>query len=131
LAAYRRLYGQLPANWVLATGRPADLARLWHFFHVYYAVTAQPHPPARDWWTGRPLTYDVSHSDLLVFLDQTGRERFLVEGGGNTLGGLPPARLAATLTAQGKSNLYHPDPAQTWTVPQLFSVVSWLLGRRV
>ena len=44
---------------------------------------AEGNPPGTDWLTGKALTYDVDHEDTLVYLDASGRERFVVVGNPN------------------------------------------------
>jgi len=59
LAAYAKLTG---ATWQLVTEPPAELRRLAKFFGFYYQKVPEGDPDARDWLTGKPLTYDVDHS---------------------------------------------------------------------
>src|SRR5262249_52982946 len=82
LRAYRTLV-EAPANWSLLTGRPGVIERIWRYFGVWYQQVAEGSPPGADWLTGRPLTYDVAHQDVLFYLDPRGRERFLVVGSPN------------------------------------------------
>lgn len=129
LAAYRKLYA--PAgNWLLLTTTPANLAAFCRFFGISYQATKEDDPPATDWLTHQPLTYDVAHEDALVFLDEHGNERFVVLGNANTAGRTPPAALEQFLDQQGHQNLTDPGPV-SWTVPQGLRVVGWLLGERV
>lgn len=81
--------------------------------------------------TGKPLTYDIDHSDDLIFLDAAGRERFVVDGSPDTQGRRPPKKLAAFLGRQGRRNLDHPSRALDWTVGQAMTVFSWLTGRHL
>lgn len=130
LRAYRKLYGPPLADWTLLTGSPRTLTRLWKFFGVEYQ-RVKADADAIDWLTHKPLTYDVDHSDDLIFLDATGRERFAVDAAPNVQGHLPPSRLVRFLSAQGRRLLKHPNPVTTWTVAQGLSVFSWLLDRRL
>ncbi|HET7172854.1 MAG TPA: SCO family protein [Nocardioidaceae bacterium] len=133
LAAYRRLFtarSGLP-DWTLLTGSPADIDRLWSYLGVYRKKVPEPKPAAVNWRTGQPLTYDVQHSDELFFFDSRQHERFVISGMGNvTSTKLVPRQLRSFLSAQGERNLAHP-PAESWTVPQVLQVVSWLTGDRV
>ncbi|MBX6370785.1 MAG: SCO family protein [Acidothermus sp.] len=128
LHAYRTFAGLAP-NWTLLTGSASDIATIWKFFGAYYARAPEEEPPGIDWLTGKPLTYDVIHQDVLVFLDAAGRERFVVQG--------PPVGRDAPLTEgernflndEGRANLAG-DAEATWTPNQALGVVSWLTGRK-
>lgn len=128
LAAYRRQYAPTPSNWQALTGSPADIAALWKYFGVYTKKVPEGSPPARNWRTGQPLTYDLDHTDGVFFLDARGHERFLLDGAGYVAPGTPlPPAMRAYLDADGRKNLKNPDPGTTWTVPQALQVVSWLV----
>ncbi|MGH3797907.1 MAG: SCO family protein [Pseudonocardiaceae bacterium] len=129
LAAYRNQF-QPPSNWVLTTGKPADLAALWTFFGVFYQRTPEDSPPAIDWWTRQPLTYDVAHQDAIVFLGPDGHERFVILGNPDSRGIVPPPTLSEFLSPQGHRNLADPGPA-SWTVADALTVLSWLDGRQI
>lgn len=131
MRAYQKLYGAPPADWTLLRASPADTQTLWHFFGVYDKRVPEGKPADTDWLTGKPLTYDIDHSDDLIFLDGNGHERFIVDGSPDSLGHLPPARLVKFLGDQGRKNLYHPDPAASWTVGQGLRVFSWLTNQRL
>jgi protein SCO1/2 len=89
---------------------------------------AQPAP--KDWLTGKPLTYDLTHSDEVFFFDRKGRERYLLEGAAHVAGGAPlPQTLRTFLDASVRANLNHPG-SEAWMLPQEMRVISWLAGRR-
>ena len=129
LRAYRKLIGA-PANWSLLTGRPAVIAQIWRYFRVWYQRVAEESPPGTDWLTGKPLSYDVDHQDALIYLDATGRERFVVVGSPNARGAPVPPGLRRFLSAQGRADLSHPD-ASTWTAAEALSPVAWLTGKPI
>ena len=129
LRAYRALVGA-PANWALFTGRPDVIERIWQYFGVWYQRVAEGSPPGTDWLTGKPLTYDVTHQDALVYLDASGRERFVVVGSPNANGAPVAPALLRFLSAQGRADLSHPD-ASTWTAAEALSPIAWLTGRPV
>jgi protein SCO1/2 len=129
LNAYRRLY-DAPTNWSLLTASAATIAAVWKFFHVYYAQTPEDDPPGIDWLTGKPLTYDVDHEDVLAYLDPSGHERYVIEGLPNTQGREPPPSLEKFLSDLGRQHLSHPA-RDTWTVSQALRVLSWLVGKNV
>jgi protein SCO1/2 len=131
LAAFRRLYRPAPSDWQLATGTPATLTALWRALGVFIKKVPDTAPAPKDWLTGKPLSYDLTHSDEVFFIDGHGRERFLLEGAPHVAPGAPiPAKLRHFLDAKGRANVTHPDP-QAWTLPQELQVLSWLTGLRV
>ena len=93
LRAYRALIGA-PANMIAAHRRPAVIERIWRYFGVWYQRVAEGSPPGTDWLTGRALTYDVNHEDALLYLDASGRVRFVVVGSPNASGAPDRSRLA-------------------------------------
>jgi protein SCO1 len=129
LRAYRALIGA-PANWSLLTGSAASVGQIWHYFRIWYQRVAESSPAGTDWLTGKPLTYDVSHEDALVYLDAQGRERFLVVGSPNAVRAPIAPALRRFLSAEGRADLSHPD-ASTWTVPDALSPIAWLTGRPI
>lgn len=129
LRAYRKLYGPPLADWTLLTASPGAIKKLWHFFGVEYQ-RVKADADAIDWWTHKPLSYDVDHADDLIFLDSAGRERFVVNASPNVQGHVPPSRLVRFLSPQGKKLLRHADPTTSWTVGQGLTVFGWLLDHR-
>lgn len=131
LAAYRKLYDG-PDDWLTLTGTPAHLQRLWKYLGVFiHRVKTDEQPPPRNWRTGKPLTYDVQHSDEVFFLDGRGHERFVLEGMPDLANRkeIPP-KLYRFLTNAGRQNVAH--PAMTaWTEPQALQVIGWLLDRKI
>jgi protein SCO1 len=125
LHAYEKLAG---ATWTMLTGPPQEVKRFWSFFGVAYFKQPQGNPPARDWLTGKPLTYDVAHQDGLFFLDATGHERLVIVGPASTGGTLAP-QLKRLLSDGGLQELAHPHGA--WTVGEALNDLSNVLGRRV
>lgn len=131
LAAYRKLYGPAPADWMVLTGSPATLGAFWKELGVYIHKTVDKPPLPRNWRTGKPLKYDISHSDAVIFLDGHGHERFLLMGIPYVArdSSIPPT-LLAFMDAEGHRNLADP-PQGAWTVPQEMQVLSWLAQRRI
>ena len=120
---------ELP-NWSLLTAAPADLSRLWKFFGVDVEKTAPATGGRHSTGCGAPLTYDLSHTDELFFLDKSGHERFLIDGAPNTKGVLPSPVLDKFLNDQGQANLMNPD-ASTWTAADATASLAWVLGRHL
>ncbi|HVT22379.1 MAG TPA: SCO family protein [Mycobacteriales bacterium] len=131
MRAYQKLYRPAIANWTLLRASPADTKRFWRHFGIELKRVKEESPPDRDWLTGKPLTYDIEHSDELIFLDATGRERFVVSASPDVQGRALPAKLVDVLGPQGRRLLHHPDPVTSWTVGQGLSVFSWLLNHEL
>ena len=129
LRAYRRLFGA-PANLLLLTGSPAVIGQIWRYFGVWYQQVAEDNPPGTDWLTGKPLTYDITHQDALIYLDAKGRVRFLVVGSPDAAGAPIPPALRRFLSAQGRTDLNHPN-ASTWTAAEALSPIAWLTGQPI
>ena len=131
LAAYRKLYAKAPADWLVATGTPDTLTRFWKQFGVYIQRVPDKPPVPHNWRTGAPLSYDLTHSDEVFFLDQHSHERFLLEGTPHVAPGAPlPHKLRQFMDATGQHNITHPD-RQAWTLPQELQVLSWLMARHI
>lgn len=128
LHAYRHLYGA-PSNWSLLTASPATVKRIWGYFGAYYQRTSDP-PPSIDWWTHKPLTYDVEHSDDLIYIDSRGVERFVIQGTPYSLGKDMPAAMTKFLDSLGRKNLYAPMHS-SWTAQQALQPLDWLLDTEI
>ena len=115
LRAYQRMTG---LRFRMLTGSPAQLARLWHFFGVFYKRVPQGKPPDMDWLTNKPERFDVQHSDGLFIVDPQGHWRTAVVGMPSVGGRLSPA-LRRLLNDRGRSNLRHPQAP--WTPRQAIS----------
>ena len=126
LAAYQKEFG---ADWDLWTGTPAQIAAFWKPFGVAYQIVPEEQPPHDDWWTGKPLTYDVDHTDGYIIVDAQGRERFVDVSAPNLDGKLSP-KLTTLLDAGGVYGLHHPLPTD-WTVADALTAISWVLGTTI
>ena len=130
IAAYHKLFAG-PPNWSVLTGSRSDVDRLWKYFGVYIKKVRSDTPTPTNWRTGKPLTYDIEHSDEVFFLDSAAKERFILEG-------MPvvqqksdiPKVIYHFLSKDGRNNLTHPKPT-AWTEKQAVAVLSWLLNRRL
>jgi protein SCO1/2 len=131
LRAYRRLYAPVPADWTLLTGTQTALSKLWTSLGVYVHKVPEQKPAAHDWLTGKPLTYDLTHSDQVFFIDGRGHLRFFLEGVPHVALGAPiPPQLRQFMSSNGKRNLDHP-PSGAWGVPQELEVLSWLTNHQI
>ncbi len=126
IAAYQKLYTPTPANWHVLTGSTKHINALWHYFGVWHKKTADDDGPApRNWRTGKPLTYDVAHSDELFFLDGRGHERFVLEGMPVAKKSEIPKNLYKFMSKEGHHNVTSP-PSTAWTEGQAKQVLRWL-----
>jgi cytochrome oxidase Cu insertion factor (SCO1/SenC/PrrC family) len=130
MKAYEKLFGGVLPNWTVLRASPADTAKLWKYFGVQYNREKEASPPDIDWLTHKPLTYDIAHSDDLIFIDANGHERFVVNADPDARGLDTPAKLVKHLSPQGKHALRSPNPVASWTVSQGLEVFSWLTNHR-
>jgi protein SCO1/2 len=112
----------------LLTGTERNLRRFWRQLGVGFFKTPQGAPPDVDWWTHRPETFDVAHTDGLFFVDGRGHLRIAVVGM-PAMGGRLASRLRRLLSDKGLANLRHPEAP--WTIPQALANLSDLLGRPI
>jgi protein SCO1 len=126
LAAYQREFG---ADWQLWTGSPAAVAAFWKPFGVSSMRIPEGQPPKTDWWTGQPLTYDVTHTDGYFLIGPNGRERF-VDASAPDMAGLLGRKLTSLLDDGGVHDLRHPE-APSWTVEDALASISWLVGTAI
>ncbi len=124
LAAYEKLYGARQ-DWRLVTADASAIATLWRFFGVAYAKEDNTAPLPKDWLTGRPLTYDVTHQDAVFIVDGSGHERWFVVGSPSTAGAQPPSKMLSFLSDQGRQNLAAPEPG-SWTANDVEAALAWL-----
>jgi protein SCO1 len=110
LAAYAKL---THAGWQLVRAKPADLSKIAKFFGFSYAKVPEENPPDIDWWTGKPLTYDIEHSDNYFVIDPAGNERIVQEAAPDYPGKLNP-KLQKFLSPLGRRHQKHP-PRPDWT----------------
>ena len=129
LHAYRSFAGLLP-NWSLLSGSAQSLATLWKYFGASYSKVAADSPAPTDWLTGKPLTYDIVHSDVLIYLDALGHERYVIEGMPNGTGAPLTSGERGFLSDEGRANLTDTADA-TWTEPQGLQVISWLTKKHL
>jgi protein SCO1/2 len=124
IRAFKRRTG---ADIRFLTGTQGEIRALWKTFGVEYHRVAQGDPPDMDWWTHRPETFDVAHTDGVFVIDPHGHWRVAVVGMPVTAGRLP-GRLASLLNDQGRHNLRDPDTP--WTVDGVLADLLTLTGRR-
>ena len=129
LAAYRALYEPAPPNWTVATAPPDVLRRIWNTLGVYIQKTRDKPPLPKNWRTGAPLTYDLTHSDDVFFINAAGHERFVLDGIPHVAAGAQvPRAISRYMNDTGHENLKHPSP-HAWTLSDELQVLSWLTGK--
>jgi len=126
LAAYAKLIG---AGWQLVTESPRELAALAKFFGFTYEKVPEGDPPSIDWWTGKPLSYDVDHSDNYFIIDPRGAERIVQEAAPDFHGHLN-RKLYRFLTPLGQRHLKHP-PQPDWTPADLMQALGLALHQEL
>jgi cytochrome oxidase Cu insertion factor (SCO1/SenC/PrrC family) len=120
-----------PVNWQFWTGSAANIAALWKEMGVAYEkVGEDPGEHPLDWWTGKPLTYDVNHQDVVFVLGADGHEKWLVQGNPNLQGGKVPAFLVHFLSALGRANQASPG-ALSWTAGDVTAALTYVTRTRV
>ncbi|MEO7127073.1 MAG: SCO family protein [Nakamurella sp.] len=131
LRAFRGLYSPSPADWIVATGSVGGLKQFWSSLGVDVEKVKNSPPLPRNWRTGEPLSYDITHSDDVFFFGPNGHERFLLAGIPYVAAGAPlPPTLKKFMDDEGRSNLANPgqDP---WTETQELQVISWLANKHI
>jgi protein SCO1 len=126
LAAYAHV---TMADWELVTETPTVLRSVSQFFGFEYQKVPEGSPPSIDWLTGKPLTYDVDHSDGYVLIGSTGTQRYSTGAAPNFHGTLTPT-MYSFLDEEGLDHLAHPAPT-SWTPADALTSLGWLLGQPV
>lgn len=128
----RRLaaYGKLThAGWQLARTTPADLAKFQNFFKFTYIKVAEGKPPDIDWMTGKPLTYDIDHSDDYFVIGPEGDERIVEDAAPDYTGKLNP-KLQKFLSPEGLKHQKHP-PQPDWTTADALAALGHVVGEHL
>jgi protein SCO1 len=126
LTAYTKEFG---ADWPLLTATKTNMAKFWKPFGVDYQEVPEGTPAQTDWWTGKPLTFDVNHTDGFILINSAGRERFINAAPPNLKGKLG-AKLSSLLDDGGRQNLTaQSDP--NWTLAIALHSISWLAGKNI
>jgi protein SCO1/2 len=126
LAAYAKL---THAGWQLVRAGPADLSKIAKFFGFSYGKVPEDNPPSIDWWTGKPLTYDVEHSDNYFVIDPAGNERVVEDAAPDYTGKLNP-KLQKFLSAEGREHQKHP-PQPDWTTTDALEALGHVMHQEL
>jgi len=127
LSAYESRFG---VDWTLLTGTRANISAFWKPLGVWYQKVPEEKPAQIDWWTGKPLTYDVDHDDGFILINPSGEERFITLDIPDLHGKLA-AGLRSLLDSQGLQYLDDGSPGNDYTIPQALGALSWLVGRSI
>ena len=125
LRAYKREFG---ADFTMLTGSTHEIRKFWNWFHVQFYRVPEGKPADIDWWTHKPETFDINHTDAVFVIDPAGQER-VVSDGMPELQGTLPKRLRSLLDSEGVTNLKHPETP--WTADQVADDVLNMMGRAV
>ena len=132
LLAYQNLFAT--KNWTLAGGSESNLKQLWEFFGApatmeeFSEADKKMNPP--DWQTGKPVTYDMMHVDLVVIVDEKSIWRWLDLGAPNVGTSTIPAKLKSYLTPDGLKNLEKPE-GSSWKVEAIYSALTDITGIKI
>jgi cytochrome c biogenesis protein CcmG/thiol:disulfide interchange protein DsbE len=125
LRAYQRAFG---ADFTMLTGSPHAVRTFWRWFGVQYYRVREGKPADIDWWTHKPETFDINHTDAVYVIDPHGYERVANDGMPELQGKLSRP-LRSLLDSEGVGNLEHPD--LPWTADQIADDVLNMMGRAV
>jgi protein SCO1/2 len=126
LAAYAKLTG---VHFQLVTESPKELAEFAEFFGFTYEKVPEDKPASIDWWTGKPLTYDIDHSDNYFVINPAGTERVEESASPDFHGHLNP-KLNHFLDGLGHYHLQHPAEPD-WTPKSLLTALGLMLHRNL
>ncbi len=121
LKAYQALYGDY--SWTIATGQVTALKNFWGWFGVYTQEQKKTGKSTLDWQTGKPVTYDVIHDDVVILIGPNGDWRWLELGNPQVSNPKTlPKTLNLYLSKQGRLNLVkQSQPA--WTTDAVYGAL--------
>jgi cytochrome c biogenesis protein CcmG/thiol:disulfide interchange protein DsbE len=125
LRAYQREFG---VDFTMLTGSRRAIRKFWNWFGVQYYRVREGKPPDIDWWTHKPETFDINHTDAVYVIDPHGYLRVADDGMPKLQGALSKP-LRALLDAQGVGNMERPH--LPWTADQVTDDVLNMMGRAV
>jgi len=129
LLAYQNLFAT--KNWTLVGGSEANLAKLWDYFGApatmeeFSKSDRESNPP--DWQTGKSVSYDMMHADLVLIVDENSTWRWLDLGAPNVGSSKIPEKLKSYLSADGLKNLEKPE-GSSWKVEAIYSALTDITG---
>ena len=128
LAAYAKKLGISASSAQLQfwRGSARSTQKLTKFFGMRADHLDVESPAPKDWWTGKPITYDVDHSDGFFVLNDRHQVKFISGLAPRFVGTLAKA-LKGYLSAEGIETLAHPGAG--WTPAQALQAVSYVAKR--
>ena len=124
LKSYQALFND--PSWTLATGTVKGVSALWSWFGAYTKVV----PAERgviDWMTGKQITYDVNHADVIVIIGPDLHWRWLDLGSPAVSNpkakNIVPSKLYTYLSSNGKSNLVKPEEP-SWSTSAVYGALN-------
>jgi protein SCO1/2 len=131
LKSYQALFGD--SSWTLATGTSKGLSDLWSWFGAYSAVQ-KADSGVIDWMTGKQITYDVNHSDVVVIIGPNLHWRWLALGAPAVSNpqrkNVVPQKLFTYLSAAGKSNLVKPEQP-FWSTQSVYGALNEIFSVKI
>jgi cytochrome c biogenesis protein CcmG, thiol:disulfide interchange protein DsbE len=125
LRAYQRQFG---VDFTMLTGSQRAIRTLWNWFGVQYYRVREGKPADIDWWTHKPETFDINHTDAVYVIDPHGYLR-VADDGMPKLQGKLSKPLRALLDTEGVGNLERPH--LPWTADQVADDVLNMMGRAI
>jgi len=129
LLAYQNLFAT--KNWSLVGGTEAGLAKLWNYFGApatkeeFSESDKASNPP--DWQSGKLVSYDMVHANLVIIVDDKSIWRWLDLGAPNVGSAKIPEKLKSYLSADGLKNLEKPE-GSSWKVDAVYSALKDITG---
>ena len=96
---------------------------------VWHPMIKVSDPGDIDWMTGKPLTYDIDHSDNYFVIDPEGNERIVEDAAPDYTGKLNP-KLQKFLSPEGLKHQKHP-PQPDWTTTDLLEALEKVTGEKL
>lgn len=127
LAAYRKLIGLNGTHTPIALWRASseDTATFMKFFGMT-TDRMKADPSLRDWWTHKPLKYDLDHSDGFYVISKTLHLRYISGLGPRFVGTLTKS-MERYLSKDGLNTLRH--PLKGWSPKDALAAMSYVAKR--
>lgn len=123
LKSYQALFSD--PSWTVATGTAKGVADIWSWFGLYTQVV-KPDVGVIDWLTGKQITYDVNHADVIVIIGPDLHWRWLDLGAPavtNPHAAAIPVKLYTYLSTVGKAHLVKPEQP-FWSTPAVYGALN-------
>jgi protein SCO1/2 len=131
LKSYQALFSD--PSWTVATGSVKGVADLWSWFGAFTQVV-KPDEGVLDWMTGKPITYDVNHADVIVIIGPDLHWRWLDLGApavsNPKVKNIIPTKLYTYLSSTGKSNLVKPEEP-FWSTSAVYGALKEILNIKI